>query len=1407
MEHSLDKWARTVFRLRGLPDAVTALESATSLIQERLGGVAFASIRVLSLATSLNFWESPPSKVATVMFSATPHFVLNDPDAKEWPVASKDGLADQDLILDVHFMGMTPLSDAKESSYLADCIAVSGLASHPFGSWQPKGGDKSFMWIRDSLPKHLPGTRAILYGYDTKLLNSDSFQSIPDLARELINQLQAYGWGTQIRRPLVFLAHSLGGLVLKEALVQLDRSQDEAYKSLLSVVRGSVCFGVPNLGMEQAHFRTVVQNNPNEALVDDIARNSNYLRRLNEEFSGSSFNHHLRCFWAFETSESPTRTADGRVGRNGPPAILVSRESATCRLIEKDPSATFPINATHSDMVKFTKDSHYYHVVVSKLRRILTSTPQVDQSTTESCTADPQPSEASKPNHPFQRLAGLTEATLRDITTTTFTQVQSIVRQIQTEQERQGSLMYMKRLQPFLVSMQQFSKAVKDTNAFLDLPLAMAYVWLVSATPEALHALLDAYQIIGEHIPLVQYSQALKSLPHLQDVLAMIYKDVIWFNRETIRQWRELFGASWRDFMPVIDHIRHNLEQCKRLIESRIPPPQFEEIQNHRLREIRNLEVERSAREAKDRIMVAQWLSGFNGEAIQDQYRGRRSICEDPGRWLVDDQRFQKWYSSECCPNPLLWLSGIPGAASIVIDELRRLPDAVVVFFYCKHDEETRNTFLSVARSILSQLLSQNPRLLSYLHQHASLSSDLSLTSMSLAKDMMRTALLSCERTYIVIDGLDECPGGDRVEISSFFRNLVESIPQADMDPIRCLFVSQHDGVSSESFRDIPTIKIDDQNRDDLRNFSQVWHRKLETKFGDLRDRNCHISNILTARANGMFIFAELFAKYLEDQFSRDHLLNELNPDRFPVKLDHVYERILRRVLDSRGEHIISPLKQILGWIVCARRSLRWAEIQAAVSIDLESEGINHDRQISESPKGLFASLVEIHADGTVDLVHGTAREYLVRTKFIDPREVDYSLAMLSMSYLSLPQVDKERNKDDIEVDLINGLHPFYDYASTCWAMHLQSGISDLEPGDKLAQLQETLETFIEAHWSLTHKQLSDLKRIQKALAPIQRSELFDKITEAVGWARKQTGKHGQGPTQDEALDLWQITSKIRSVLENMHAQGHNTPVMQKFYGKHWFKCPRVNCYSYHHGFATLAEREAHVNRHDRPFLCFVSNCTMQFFGFVAKGDLNKHLFEYHGIDMLDGDDDDDAQFPDPPKHKPPSTAKTPATFECSECGKKFTRNHNLKSHLRAHTGLKPFKCSMCPESFTRKDLRDRHERGHGDRKFTCVGLLQYGGTWGCRATFARADKLADHLRSRMGQKCLKPLVLEKLKAGVDDLSNIFGDQVGENADDLLAAGKTLPSFKEFLELCRIDESDIGLDSSRSSPGGPTGQS
>lgn len=41
------------------------------------------------------------------------------------------------------------------------------------------------MWLRDALPRDLPGARIIVYGTDTKLQESDSFQNLSHLGHRL----------------------------------------------------------------------------------------------------------------------------------------------------------------------------------------------------------------------------------------------------------------------------------------------------------------------------------------------------------------------------------------------------------------------------------------------------------------------------------------------------------------------------------------------------------------------------------------------------------------------------------------------------------------------------------------------------------------------------------------------------------------------------------------------------------------------------------------------------------------------------------------------------------------------------------------------------------------------------------------------------------------------------------------------------------------------------------------------------------------------------------------------------------------------------------------------------------------------------------------------------------------------
>jgi hypothetical protein len=42
------------------------------------------------------------------------------------------------------------------------------------------------MWLRDSLPRDVPGTRILTYGYNSDLVGSKSFQGIEAIASEFV---------------------------------------------------------------------------------------------------------------------------------------------------------------------------------------------------------------------------------------------------------------------------------------------------------------------------------------------------------------------------------------------------------------------------------------------------------------------------------------------------------------------------------------------------------------------------------------------------------------------------------------------------------------------------------------------------------------------------------------------------------------------------------------------------------------------------------------------------------------------------------------------------------------------------------------------------------------------------------------------------------------------------------------------------------------------------------------------------------------------------------------------------------------------------------------------------------------------------------------------------------------------
>ncbi|KAH6702515.1 hypothetical protein VD0002_g5740 [Verticillium dahliae] len=138
----------------------------------------------------------------------------------------------------------SPLVIKKEDEVNVDIVLVHGLNGGSHATWTKNG----FFWPRE-LMHQLPGARIMTYGFNTGfkrqgLFAKDHIRAF-DIAEDLINQLCHIRRG-QDTRPLIMVAHSLGGLIVKQALVEARRSSQASIRTVFDAVIAIIFFSTPH---------------------------------------------------------------------------------------------------------------------------------------------------------------------------------------------------------------------------------------------------------------------------------------------------------------------------------------------------------------------------------------------------------------------------------------------------------------------------------------------------------------------------------------------------------------------------------------------------------------------------------------------------------------------------------------------------------------------------------------------------------------------------------------------------------------------------------------------------------------------------------------------------------------------------------------------------------------------------------------------------------------------------------------------------------------------------------------------------------------------------------------------------------------------------------------------------------
>lgn len=260
-------------------------------------------------------------------------------------------------------------------------VLVHGLNGDPYNTWSTEreswhSKKPEVFWPADLLPQALEdqSARILTYGYDanvTAFTDGVSKDKIHNHAEHLAARLSANrSLKKATERPIVFVCHSLGGLVVKRTLIycqSLSHQHTERLRSIYVSTYGILFLGTPHNGSDVAKWGTLLQSicsavlpkkflDTSPQLVEALKTNNETLQNINRLFLEIQGRFHIYLFHESKPTDF-----------KGTYHFIVDEDSAA-PLIEG--AERMGIEADHRHMTKFEdENSPGYDTVAEAIQR------------------------------------------------------------------------------------------------------------------------------------------------------------------------------------------------------------------------------------------------------------------------------------------------------------------------------------------------------------------------------------------------------------------------------------------------------------------------------------------------------------------------------------------------------------------------------------------------------------------------------------------------------------------------------------------------------------------------------------------------------------------------------------------------------------------------------------------------------------------------------------------------------------------------------------------------------------------------------------------------------------------------------------------------------------------------------